>query len=454
MTADDRAPDDPNPGDAGEGVAKSIDRLFDERGEAAAEEETSGDAVAPGALVERAGPADAHRRSRTEPPDADEPLFDEAGYPIIEEISLDGFDMADFTLVEPDEAMKDSDEAFLGDVEMLHSGAAVGSFEPQEAVKHMAAAVDEYVTDPERRSILSKRIRGLAWALREARLLEPIAMSVERLASLVEDDGVASLYLARQLVSPSVSRLLAGRLAKAARNERQRSARMSSVVRLGELMALALVEALIETEDRASRKTVMDTLKLMGDDARAAIEGLMHDERWFVVRNAAIILREIGGQRSIGHFTAVLAHEDHRVRKEALLGLARVGGASAGMAALGMVGDADAEVRWAAAFAVGRLRPERSLKVLLDRLDDEEDADVRKQILLALGSLRDPAAVSTLEKHAEGSFFRKPSTSVRVAAYRALWSIGTPRAREVVQSAFGDRDDEVREAVLELTRDS
>ncbi|MDX1568664.1 MAG: HEAT repeat domain-containing protein, partial [Longimicrobiales bacterium] len=120
------------------------------------------------------------------------------------------------------------------------------------------------------------------------------------------------------------------------------------------------------------------------------------------------------------------------------------------MLLLGMVDDPDPDVRAAVATALGALGLDRAVKFLLERLEIESEEKVEVQILRALGALGDPGAVPSIEKRAVGTFFSKPSTPLRVAAYRALGSIGTPRATQLLREARDDRDDDVRRAVRSM----
>jgi HEAT repeat protein len=148
--------------------------------------------------------------------------------------------------------------------------------------------------------------------------------------------------------------------------------------------------------------------------------------------------------------TTALAHTDARVRREALLALAKVGGDDAGLLVHGMIEDPDPDVRLAAAMAAGALKVERALKPLLALLENESEESVVAGILRALGQLGDPGAVNAIEKRAVGSFFSRPPTEVRIAAYRALHNIGTPHAKELIRDAAEDKDPEVRGAVRQL----
>ncbi len=177
---------------------------------------------------------------------------------------------------------------------------------------------------------------------------------------------------------------------------------------------------------------------------------MVEDGRWFVVRNAVTILGEVGGDRAVELVTSALAHTDARVRREALLALAKVGGEDAGMLVYGMIEDPDPEVRLAAAMAAGALKVERALKPLLHLLESERNPDVTVAVLHALGQLGDPGATNAVEKRAVGSFFSRPPTEVRIAAYRALHKIGTPRAQSLIGDAAEDKDPGVRAVVRRL----
>jgi HEAT repeat protein len=142
------------------------------------------------------------------------------------------------------------------------------------------------------------------------------------------------------------------------------------------------------------------------------------------------------------------------VRTEALHALGELGDAEAGRLALGFMEDSDTKVRIAAAVAAGKLGLDRALRPLLQLLEQEEEADQRVRLLLALGQLGDPGAVPAIEKHALPGRFAKASTDVRVAAYKALHRIGSPHARDLVQRAANDKEPAVRAALRALVREA
>ena len=325
---------------------------------------------------------------------------------------------------------------------------------PSEAEERLEKAVRAYLaSDDFERGSHYRRIAMLAWRLQEWGHLDPIVGAVERLAAGASKADQDPLLLARRLLTPPIARAMTQRLSESARDERRRLELIETMGRLGPEMATSLADALVDATERVIRRAYMDALVALGDDALPIVEDMTFDDRWFVVRNSMLVLREIAGERGIGHYTAALGHAHPRVRREALLALAHVGGDKAAMLVAGKIADPEKEVREAAAMAAGTLRTARAQRPLLEQLDREDDPGVEAAILVALGQIGDPGAVPAIEKRAVGSLLKKPPADVRLAAYRALASIGTPHARKLLKDAVGDKDARVREAAGRLVQE-
>lgn len=234
------------------------------------------------------------------------------------------------------------------------------------------------------------------------------------------------------------------------RDEERREELFEACERLGLDAARALASALAATEDRFARSVYLDALIHMGVAGLPVVEEMMDDPRWFVVRNGVAVLGEVGGERAVELLTGALARPEPKVRRDALLALAKRGGSDAGQLAYGMLDDPAAMVRAAAATAVGELGVERAVRPLVQMLGHDDDPDVILSALHSLGRLKDPGAVQAIERHAVGSFLRRPPPDVRIAAYRALLHIGTPRARRLLNQAVDDHDRSVRAEVRRL----
>lgn len=215
-------------------------------------------------------------------------------------------------------------------------------------------------------------------------------------------------------------------------------------------MATALGRALARNPARGARRACVDALIAIGAGAAPVAARLSEDGRWFVARNGVLVLGEVGGTRAVERVVPALGHPHPRMRLEAVHALGKLGGEAAAQLVYGMIDDPDPEVRLAAALAAGSLRIERALKPLLSLLDRENDPEVVIGVLTALGQLGDAGAVPTMERRAVRSLLSRPPTDVRVAAYRALHAIGSPRARVLLARAADDGDPEVRREVRRL----
>lgn len=234
------------------------------------------------------------------------------------------------------------------------------------------------------------------------------------------------------------------------RDDAHRHQLVDELARLGEPAVDALASALTQTEDRFARKVYLEAMVSLAPASLAVVQEMMDDPRWFVVRNGTYVLGEVGGSGAVELLMGALANSEAKVRREAVLALAKVGGADAGQLVFGMLEDPATSVRVAAVSAVGALGVGRAVKPLMKMLEDEDDPDLLLAALHALGHLKDPAAVHAIERHAVGSFLRRPPPDLRIAAYQALRHIGTPHARRVLNRGVDDRDAAVKTEVRRL----
>jgi HEAT repeat protein len=293
----------------------------------------------------------------------------------------------------------------------------------------------------------ASEITSLAADLMSSRDIEPIARAVMALTLAAGDPPDASVYaVAESIMDPVVLALLARQMG-AERIEERRHEYYGVCRTIGDEMAVAVRNDLAETTDRLARRIHCEALVEMGSSGRRMIEEMAEDENRFLVRNAVAILGDVGGDRAIELVTSALANPDPRVRREALKSLVKLESEDSGELVLGLLDDADDDVRLAAAVAAGELQVGRALKPLMLMLETSKDPDECLPVIRALGQLGDPGAVNSIEKHAVRSLFSKPRTDVRIAAYRALHQIGTPRAKQLLLDVVRDKDEDVKTAV-------
>ena len=291
-------------------------------------------------------------------------------------------------------------------------------------------------------------LRSAAVLARSADDLDEIAVTVDAL--LLEaawDEDVESLV--GELVDGEVAAQLVVRLGQVQVDEERRRLIRAYAI-LGDSVAKAMATALTETEDRMARKTFVEALGAFGSAGANAVELMMEDSRWFVVRNGVSVLGVAGGPNAVELLTSSLANEHAEVRRETVRSLAKIGGENAGLLICSMLGDSDPEVRAEAARAVAVLKPERAFKSLVEILKKGDEDEVIEQVFRALGALGDASAVTDIEKRMKGSLFRKPPKGVRIAGLSALAMIGTPHAVSVVEKARDHKDAEISSAAKEL----
>jgi hypothetical protein len=418
---------------AGPGLASSIARLFEEkeRGDvqpADALAQARAQEVQPDVSAETVEPTAVHAEASAAPTSAETPV----------ELPLD--DESPLAVPDP----------------MNVPPWAVREVDQRSSLDTAAATLEQAVRnylwgpDPAPRE-LAHRIEDLSVRLTGAGELPPVLGAVERLALGTDGPDGTALQLARRILSPQVALALATLLGSSVKDGPRRDRLSAAIVRLGAPMVPAFTKLLTESTDRAARRAYIDVMSALGSAALPALRELAGDSRWFVVRNAILLLRE-HGEGEVEYISAALQHDDSRVRKEALLALAHMGVESAAPLVASKLADPDSEVRKSAAMAAGAVRSSRLLEPLLARLDREADVEVIESILLALGQIGDASAVPAIEKRSGGGLFAKPHSTVRIAAYRALAAIGTPQAKRRLNDAVNDRDPVVREAVDRLIR--
>lgn len=94
-----------------------------------------------------------------------------------------------------------------------------------------------------------------------------------------------------------------------------------------------------------SRKLVCDLLKAKGRKKPEIIAGAIYDTRWYVVRNTAIVLGEIGTDKCIQPLKKASQHEDERVRWEAVSALCKIDTDASRDALAGRLSDDSERVR-------------------------------------------------------------------------------------------------------------
>jgi hypothetical protein len=230
----------------------------------------------------------------------------------------------------------------------------------------------------------------------------------------------------------------------------KREQQLAVLTRTGEDGADALIEQLAAAEERSERRIYFDALL----ELRAGVPTLLHmlgDPRWFVARNAAVLLGELGSPEAEQPLSDLLHHDDERVRHAATIALMRLGTPRSMPAIEQALRDSAPQIRMQAAAMLVERRGDASPAPLLGALDAEKDDEVRASFYQALGHFATPEAVEKLIAAAqpERGLFRRKPVALRIAAIQALAMAGTPQALDALVALQADRDGEVQQAAVE-----
>lgn len=88
---------------------------------------------------------------------------------------------------------------------------------------------------------------------------------------------------------------------------------------LGLSAAKVMLETMVESRSRSTRRYLIDKLAALGPEIRPLAEGRLKDRRWFVLRNIVALFRASGSPADPSTAERLLRHDDHRVRRETLL---------------------------------------------------------------------------------------------------------------------------------------
>ncbi|HEX6599202.1 MAG TPA: HEAT repeat domain-containing protein [Gemmatimonadaceae bacterium] len=251
----------------------------------------------------------------------------------------------------------------------------------------------------------------------------------------------------RRLSRGAVLRAVAQGLVRAPGKREQQ---LAVLTRTGEDGADALIEQLAAAEERSERRIYFDALL----ELRAGVPTLLHmlgDPRWFVARNAAVLLGELGSPEAEQPLSDLLHHDDERVRHAATIALMRLGTPRSMPAIEQALRDSAPQIRIQAATMLVERRRDASLAPLIAALDAEKDDEVRSSFYQALGHFATPEAVEKLIAAAqpERGLFRRKAVALRVAAIQALATAGTPQALDALVELQGDREVDVQQAAVE-----
>ncbi|MBW7956893.1 MAG: HEAT repeat domain-containing protein [Deltaproteobacteria bacterium] len=250
----------------------------------------------------------------------------------------------------------------------------------------------------------------------------------------------AALEKLKGLLTPETRKYLA---AKAGSNdEANRWAVQGMLLAAGSDGANALLDEIITAPEAAARRNLFNALVLFGPELRPLAEARLEHPEWYVTRQMAALLGEIGGEEALPALEAAYNNPEPRVKKEVLKSMVKIGGGRVTDFMVKVLSEDDQSIVAQAIISLGALKDASAVDALKDiafkREGFAEPSDAAKEAVKALGMIGDPKAVPHLRKILSRKvwFGRKANEEMRSMAALSLGMIGTPEAIEAVEDVF------------------
>jgi len=221
-----------------------------------------------------------------------------------------------------------------------------------------------------------------------------------------------------------------------------RQAAAAALASLGRTTSRAAVE-MLQSDDLQTALAAADALASAGSEVFDELLGTAKSERTAPRAGACRALGSTGDERAGPHLVARLKDSEAVVRAEAAVALGRLAWVRATPHLLGALDDADPAVSRAAIGALRQLG-QPAVEALLARLV-EPDGRVRESVVQALAGIGEAALRGLLRAAQEGGL------PARVAALRALGTIGGEKVVVPLVHALSDPEAEVRAQAVQST---
>ena len=190
-----------------------------------------------------------------------------------------------------------------------------------------------------------------------------------------------------------------------------------------------IINLLGETSKKDMRKAIIEGLVEIGRNVPEEFFPCLKDDRWYLVRNAVLILRLIENPAAVKEVCRLTSHSDPRVRKEVLLYLQSVSDEASMKAIMKFLGDENGSIRKRALKLLVALRYKDAFKTISMTIksEDFEERELaeRKIFLEALAELGQEEAIPILSEMLTTKYWlnkprEKEITSLAIAGLRKL----------------------------------
>jgi HEAT repeat protein len=259
-------------------------------------------------------------------------------------------------------------------------------------------------TDDVRYLNLAEMLLDRAQRLREQNTLEPLMPALFFLHGEQTDDarGAALQAHARQTLSQLLTdgtiELLLDRVGEEDSPEAEPAAVLCADH--WERVAPQVIQRYLNMESAAARTTLTALFIRVGKPVIPLLLPLLADEQWSVVLAVIPLVGEIGGEEVVGDLADVAFHANARVRREAIRTLAKVGGEEAEGMLINLLNDRDSSMKLQAILSLGIMQSRQAVPLLVGMLEQRdtflENLQLKKEAALALGRIGDRQATPHL----------------------------------------------------------
>jgi HEAT repeat protein len=354
----------------------------------------------------------------------------------------------------------DQAKGFIAGDEILHGSAVPAQVGEAPAYRHLGRvpgqqreeALRLLESDPtgvDAPGRLESVVAGVDSALRERDYdsLVSTAAAVARLERQVPDGELKRAYqiaIRRMLPSKAVehiAKLTGGPLRQDA---------LEVLKHAGADASDTLLHELVESDSMEQRRALYNALRQVNTASPLLGRLLLHDE-WFVIRNVAELCGDLRAEDTVPQLARHVNHGDERVRRAVAGALAKIGTSIAVEPLRQMLHDPSPQVRLQAVQGLDGTRSRGLAMSLALAAEEETNADVLRELLLALGRIGTPDAVQALARAAAPGrrLFNRRPLSTRLAAIGGLRVAGSAPAATALQGLLGDDEQAVRDAAQE-----
>lgn len=222
-----------------------------------------------------------------------------------------------------------------------------------------------------------------------------------------------------------------------------------AIVSMGKEAMPMIMDVFREAEDKVFRRRLIDLISNIGKDAIPFLNEACADESWFVRRDIAAVLANIGDPLGISPLQRLVKDKEYTVKEAALEAIAKIGGDVAEGVLVEALGDPNKKLRDAAIKFLGHTTSEKGVAALSEIALSATDEELQKEICATLGQMGSEVAVEPLTKLLEETVFlgrHKHPDTVRMNAVYALAKIGGSAAKGALERATSDKSRAVQVA--------